>query len=139
MKTIAKYPDLATAELVKSVLEAGNIPAFIPDSNLAGLDWRLGTAIGGVRLQVDDQHEQVARELLEENVTVAEGAALEEPEAGDLCPFCGSSHVGPENYRRLKMLTILIWPVIIYTLPKVLFSRKKVRCGDCGGTWPEAE
>ncbi len=27
-------------------------------TDLAGLDWRLGTAIGGIRLQVDDQHEQ---------------------------------------------------------------------------------
>lgn len=51
MKVVATFPDLAAAEAARSALEARDIPARIPDSNLAGPDWRLGTAIGGVRLQ----------------------------------------------------------------------------------------
>jgi hypothetical protein len=62
-----------------------------------------------------------------------------EPRPEELCPHCGSSRVGPEDYRSLKALTLLIWPLVLYTFPEVFLSGKKVRCRDCGQKWTEEE
>ncbi len=135
MKVIATYPDLVTAEMAKSILEAHDIPAWVPDSNLAGLDWRLGTALGGVRLQVDERHAEAAKELLDTELSGVSELGHEEFDAEELCPHCNSAHIGPENHRRLKVLTLMFFPVAIITVPIILLARKKVRCSDCGGTW----
>jgi hypothetical protein len=121
------------------MLEARDIPAWIPDSNLAGLDWRLGTAIGGVRLQVDDQHAEAASELLDPETLVEPEPESGEQAADEACPHCGSTYIGPDEQRRAKMLTLLLFPLIIVTLPKILLARGRVRCGDCRRTWrPQA-
>ena len=139
MKVIGKYPTLIMAELARSVLEAGGIPAFIPDSNVAAIDWRQGTAIGGVRLQVEEKNEEAARALLQGDAVVQDEPLMEEPRPEELCPHCGSSRVGREDYLRLKAWTMLVWPVIIYTFPEIFLSEKKVRCRDCGRKWSEEE
>ena len=135
MKVVATFPDLASAELAKSVLEAQEIPALIPDSNLAGMDWRLGTALGGVRLQVDEQHLEEASEVL----SLAANGAAEQPGVSfaedEKCPHCSSTHIGPDDQRRLKMLSLMFFPIAFVTLPLILMSRGKARCGDCGKTW----
>ena len=135
MKAVATFPDLASAELARSILEAQDIPALIPDSNIAGMDWRLGTAIGGVRLQVDEQHFEAASKVLS---MTANGAA----ERSDVtiaedekCPRCSSTHIGPDDQRRLKMMSLMFFPIAFVTVPLILMSRGRARCGDCGKTW----
>ena len=63
--TVWTCKDLAEAEIVRSMLEAGGINAFIPDENFASLGpWQaLGT--GGVRVQVPADAAERALELLE--------------------------------------------------------------------------
>jgi hypothetical protein len=135
MKVIATFPDLASAEVAKSVLEARDIPAWIPDANLAGLDWRMGTAIGGVRLQVDDQHAEAAAELLVAESPLEADSETGELDADEVCPHCKSTHIGPDDQRRLKMLTLLFFPAALVTMPMILMARGRVRCGDCQKTW----
>lgn len=135
MKVIARFPDVSTAEMARSMLEAQEIAAWIPDANLAGLDWRLGTAIGGVRLQVADEDVEAATELLALVAESTDESAHADATEDEMCPHCRSTHIGPDDQRRLRMLTLLAAPVAVVTLPMMLMGRGRTRCGDCGKTW----
>lgn len=133
MIVIGKFHDVASAEVAQSALEANGIPAWIPDSNLAGLAWTLGTALGGVRLQVREEDAEAAAALL---------APLDEPEdipetegVRQRCPNCRSEYIVRDDQRRLKVAMMLFWPFALVALP-LLFSRwGRMKCGECGKTW----
>lgn len=139
MKTIATFPDLAGAEVARAALEAEGIPASIPDSHLAGLDWRLGTALGGVRLQVATEHVEAADVFLAQNLS-GELAEIEEfterSTDGPRCPACGSSSVARDPLvRRAKALALLFLPFLLLVLPFLAAARRRLRCEACGHTW----
>lgn len=137
MKVIATFPDLAAAELAKSVLVSRGIPAWIPDSNLAAIDWRLGTAIGGIRLQVQEENEDAARELLEAGLSDGQESGRGEYSEDEICPHCQSTHIGPDDFRRLKAFTLLVSPAVLFTVPKIMLTPPRVKCRNCGKTWRE--
>jgi predicted RNA-binding Zn-ribbon protein involved in translation (DUF1610 family) len=137
VKVIREFPDLATAELARSVLEAHGIQAWVPDSNLASLDWRMGTALGGVRLQVAAERADEALALLEDSSAEPEPAAGDES-TDERCPFCGSDSIGRDDQRRLLMATLLFFPLLLVTLPMMLVRRKGLRCAQCGRRWRQA-
>ena len=141
MKTVANFPDLASAQLAKSLLESEGIEALIPDEHLAGIDWRLGTAIQGVRVQVDDEDAEEARGLLEGDDVAVDEEMLESADAipaADLCPRCGSSETAsPKWKRRLKAAT-LIFPLLIFAWP-FLAAGQRLACTSCGHEWSPEE
>ena len=64
--TVRTCRDLPEAEVVRSMLEAGGITAFIPDENVAslfGASQVLDT--NGVRVQVPAEDAELAKELLD--------------------------------------------------------------------------
>jgi Putative prokaryotic signal transducing protein len=63
--TAAVFGDQTRAVLLRSHLEEAGIPAFLLDENVAGGMFSLGTAIGGIRIQV-------ARSRLEEALRIVE-------------------------------------------------------------------
>ncbi|MFA6962785.1 MAG: DUF2007 domain-containing protein [Opitutaceae bacterium] len=64
MITVATCNDPMHAQLLKSVLEDSGIPTLIPNENSAQIMPHLIIALGGVRVQVPDEHEAAARELV---------------------------------------------------------------------------
>jgi hypothetical protein len=65
MTTVATCSNPAEAMLLKSMLEANNITAYVPDDaqtapNFSG---------SGIRVQVDDEHADTAKRILEEAET----------------------------------------------------------------------
>ena len=52
METVGNFPDLASARVVQSLLEAEGIEAQIPDEYFSGVDWQMNTALRGVRVTV---------------------------------------------------------------------------------------
>src|SRR5437763_15735580 len=64
VETIASYPDLISAQLAQSLLEAEGIDTSIPDENFAGIDWQWSTALNGIRLQVAPYDIESAMALL---------------------------------------------------------------------------
>jgi len=46
------------------MLEASEIPAFIPDENTAQVDWTLTNAIGCIRVQIPEGFEEKAKIVL---------------------------------------------------------------------------
>ena len=63
MFTLTALPSLDDAYLLRSMLEASEIPAFIPDEN-ASLNWGYINAIGGVRVQVPEEFAENAKSVL---------------------------------------------------------------------------
>lgn len=129
METVGNYPDLASARLAQSLLAAEGIEALIPDEHLAGLDWQLGTAIQGVRLQVRDEDAEEARDLLAQPV----------PAEGDHCPRCGSDVVIEARWKnRLKAAALLVpflAPLVLLVWPVLALVRPPMRCASCGHGW----
>jgi hypothetical protein len=64
MITVATLGSLNEAFLLRSMLEASEIPAFIPDENTAQIDWTLTNAIGCIRVQVPKEFEEEAKIVL---------------------------------------------------------------------------
>jgi len=67
METVAVVYDLQEALLLKSVLEGHGIAAFIPDENMAQLNWFYVNALGGIRVQVSPAVAVQARALLNDS------------------------------------------------------------------------
>lgn len=67
--TIRACKDLQEAQIVRSVLEAGGIQAFIPDENVATLYPAQVLDTDGVRVQVAAEDAELAKELLDHEET----------------------------------------------------------------------
>jgi hypothetical protein len=136
-QTIANFPDLISAQLAQSLLEAGEIASDIPDEGIAGIDWRMATALHGIRLQVAPEDVEAATALL------ANGGNIEPLDAGDSvgneregladrCPACGSSSIGSAPWkRRLKAVSLLV-PILILAWPLLVLVRPPLACLSCG-------
>jgi hypothetical protein len=62
--TVRNCNYLHEAEFIKSVLEAEGIDAVIPDQHMAAVQPMLGSAIGGIRVQIRASDLQRASETL---------------------------------------------------------------------------
>jgi hypothetical protein len=63
--TVTSYPDVAEAELARERLELEGIRAFVVDGQTAGVMPYLTSSTGGVRVQVQPQDFERAREILQ--------------------------------------------------------------------------
>jgi len=86
LETIARFSNLAQAEVARSVLETAEIPARIRDTQIASLHWLLVPALGGVRLEVPADRAEEARRLLDE-APATEGETMAASEPGEFAPF----------------------------------------------------
>ena len=66
MVTLATLSNLNDAYLLRSMLEASDIPAFIPDEHTCQVDWGYINAIGGVRVQIPDEFTSHASAVLKD-------------------------------------------------------------------------
>jgi hypothetical protein len=64
MITVANCNSPMHAQLLKSVLEDSGIPAVIPNENSAQIMPHLILAMGGIHVQVPEEHEAAARKLV---------------------------------------------------------------------------
>jgi hypothetical protein len=127
MPVIARFRDLAPAEVASASLEAAGIPNVLLDSQTIGVAWSYSNALGGIRLHVPDAVEAEARSVLVETGEVewpeeARGAADEQ------CPTCGqlAMEVDSGPRKTLAVMTGLGFPVWLW--------RSKLRCRACGAT-----
>ena len=133
--TIKRYRDLSEAIVARSLLESAGIFVVLCDENLVRLDWQISNFIGGIRLQVNSEDEQEAKEILDSPVPDAidyEGEASSYPQP--LCPSCGSTNIsfqGASRKAALLSLSILAVPVPL--------GPKTWTCGTCDHRWEEAE
>jgi DNA-directed RNA polymerase subunit RPC12/RpoP len=140
VETIATYPDLISAQLAQSLLQAEGIVSTIPEENIAGIDWQWSTALQGIRLQVAANDADSALELL----SIRPGLLPDDylPDIHDVgpqdrCPHCGSDLMGSQRWRRRgKALTMLV-PILLLLWPLVLAFGPRYECTQCGRLWKE--
>ena len=63
--TAVTCPSSIEANIVRNYLEAGGVRAFLADDATIGMAWHLGTALGGVKVQVAEEDADRAAELLD--------------------------------------------------------------------------
>jgi hypothetical protein len=66
MKTVARVLWMHEADLLRARLEGGGIEVFIPDEGMATAQPLIGNTLGGIRIQVCDEDEERALEILAE-------------------------------------------------------------------------
>jgi len=71
MKTLATFSAPIEAHLLVSRLEGNGIPAFLRDEHMVTLDWLASNALGGVKVDVNDEDYDRALELIAAGPTPA--------------------------------------------------------------------
>src|SRR5664279_3971912 len=90
--TIAKFLTLGEAKLAQGKLISAGISAFVCDENMHAMNWHMGMALGGIRLQVPDSQVVRALEVLD-NFELEESEADEDVEEVACCPECESLEI----------------------------------------------
>ena len=92
--TFDSYHDPMLAHILRAKLDANNIPCFIEDDHMAGLN-ALYSQSTGIKLMIFERdYEKCKAILAEDNETTTEPLAID-PETEDIivCPYCASSNV----------------------------------------------
>ena len=142
--TIRTYRDLPEAFIARSVLENAGIECYLQDENTIRMEWLWSNLMGGARLQVAEQDESAAIEILSQPIpasfAVDSGADFEQP----CCPKCGSFNV-EQNDRGRKvaatsaMFLTTLFPIVV-ALPALAAQRSMYhshvwKCSTCGCLW----
>jgi hypothetical protein len=133
MITIKTFINAIEANIIKGRLESEGIPTLLLDENTVNTYWLYANAIGGMRLQVKEEHVQQALNILKED-----SAKMylinddEEDKTSCSCPNCFSSNVGLNKYS--KKAFGFSWLLIGFPL---LIPDKKFYCFNCGNEWKQ--
>ena len=129
--TIRQFRDLPEALLAKGSLESAGIQCFLRDDNLVRLDWFISNFVGGVKLCVNPEDAETARQLLEEPILegmYVHGVGLyEQPR----CPKCQSLDV---NFEELDRPIAYLSAFLRVPMP---IQRKGWRCHSCNAEWQD--
>ena len=115
MKIVATYSKPEEAYLAASLLEGNGLTVNVRDADTVGNYWMYSNAIGGVKLEVDEDDVACAQEIL--NLPKEANGIL-------ACPHCGSGDV---KLRQMNLFTAISMSLGIL-LP---FASKKVDCLEC--------
>ena len=123
LTTLTTVNWIAEADLICAKLEASGITATVPDQGTAVTQPMLGSALGGIRIQVEEADLMKARSVLERTPPSTARGLFQ-------CPNCHSVSVAYENVsRRFAFLSLLL-----LGLPLPWFTRR-CKCNDCGHKW----
>jgi hypothetical protein len=138
--TIAKFLSLGEAKLAQGKLVSAAISAFVCDENMHAMNWHMGMALGGIRLQVPDSQVVRALEVLDdfepEETGETELENDEDMEEVACCPECESLEIREIAASNPRQITL--WSAAIpFPEPPTLTRRWK--CLMCGYQWREAD
>lgn len=132
MQTVGNFPDLASAQMAAAALRAEGIESLIPDEHLAGVDWQMGTALHGIRLQVAPDDVEAAETFLEGLRTeVVDDDAPDE----ERCPKCGSDQIGPAKWKQRLKAYGLFFPPLLLAWPFYAALAPRNACRKCDHEW----
>jgi hypothetical protein len=131
-RVVARFPEPIMAHMAKARLEEEGIPAFVRDAHTIGIQWLYSIALGGVRVEVEEQYAEKAKALLQKDMSEQ---LTEEQWSGQVhpdlrCPRCGSDDVVRSGLSpRTGLLSLLKWTPFS--------SSRKRTCRTCGRTWTQ--
>lgn len=128
--TLETYQDPALAHIIRARLEANDIPCFLADENMIGINPLYNQALGGIKLKIFARDMAICQAILAEDFPQEEP---EQPLADDdtVCPHCHSSNVrfGPATQNKFNLWTVFVsFLLLIYPF----HSRKAWHCFNCG-------
>ena len=106
--TVCTYTSAVQAEVVKLALAAEGVESFVADANIVTTEWLMGSALGGVKLEVAEADVPAAMAVFAANASLtapsadrpaddgvprclACGATM--PAEATACPACGWSYL----------------------------------------------
>jgi hypothetical protein len=141
MITIAKFLNLGEAKLAQGKLTSAGISAFVCDENMHAMNWHMGMALGGIRLQVPDSQVVRALEVLDDFSPEGDGVQDSEEDAEldevDCCPECDSLEIREVKITNPRQITLWSSAIPFPELPAE--HRRRWRCVACGYQWDEAD
>jgi len=81
--TVAEFSDSVQAAMARNYLAAAGVPAFLSDEATVATAWHLAGALGGIKLQVAEEDEGPARQLMAE-IALAGAEPAREDRGADL-------------------------------------------------------
>ena len=133
--TVAKYRDLSEAIVARAALESADIPCLLKDENMIRMQWGVSNALGGLRLQVPEEDEiravQILTEPRPESIDFAEAPGFVQP----TCPKCGSADVDLQKPGRTNLAILLFFPHIPIPSRSKHPGKEVWHCLSCGCTW----
>jgi len=156
--TISKFFTLGEAKLAQGKLVSAGISAFVCDENMHALNWHIGMALGGIRLQVPDSQVVRALEVLDDFEPEEAGVSRvgqdeddDEVEEVPCCPECESLEIrevtsdpqpnAPATgaLRTPEPRQIALWSGAIPFPEPPAEPTRRWKCLMCGYYWREAE
>jgi hypothetical protein len=140
--TISKFVSLGEAKLAQGKLISAGISAFVCDENMHAMNWHMGMALGGIRLQVPDSQVVRALEVLDDfdpegaEASLAEDDDEDEMEEVACCPECESLEIRELAGSNPRQITLWSSAIPMPEAP-VQFTRRW-KCLMCGYQWREA-
>jgi len=135
--TIAKFFSLGEAKLAQGKLSSEGISAFLCDEHTHAINWHMGAAFGGIRLQVPDSQVIRALEILDGFEPVEHEDEEEETEVVPCCPECESLEIRQVASGNPRQISLWSAAIPFPELPTQTTHRWK--CLMCGHQWEEAE
>jgi len=92
--TFENYHDPMLAHIIRAKLEANDIPCFIEDDHMAGLN-PLYNQSTGIKLKIFERDLDRCKAIIAEDEQALEEHVEIDPETDDaiICPFCASTNV----------------------------------------------
>jgi hypothetical protein len=123
---VARFRDLADAEVASASLEAAEITNWLADTWTIGVSWSYSTALGGIRLHVREADVAEASDVLQTTAVTEWPSDLPSGSEDERCPDCAAFALELDSGPRktLAVMTGLGVPV--------WFWRSRLRCRGCG-------
>lgn len=144
--TISKFLSLGEAKLAQGKLVSAGITAFVCDENMHAMNWHMGMALGGIRLQVPDSQVVRALEVLDdfepEDSEDLQLESDEDEEDGEVeevacCPECESLEIREVPTTSPRQITL--WSAAIPFPEAPAQTSHRWRCLMCGYQWRDAD
>jgi rubredoxin len=136
--TISKFVSLGEAKLAQGKLVCAGISAFVCDENMHAMNWHMGMALGGIRLQVPDSQVVRALEVLDDFDPEAADARNDhdddEMDEVACCPECESLEIREITCERPHQITL--WSSLPFPETPTPATRRW-KCLMCGYEWRE--
>jgi len=126
--TVKSFDTAIEAHIIKNKLEGEGIRAFVMDENIVTLNPLLNFAVGGVRLQVNEEDLDKARQILAE---VDSTPLTNEQDEVIKCPNCESTDLYTDfkSTKNAGGIVAMITAFVFTVFP--LYYKSMYRCKKC--------
>jgi hypothetical protein len=131
--TFESYHDTMLAHIIRAKLEAHDIPCFIEDAHLSGLNPVYNHAISEIKLKIFERDLDRCLEIIAEDHELLLEDHLEidpETDMAIICPYCASTHVSRIEPDTARPNWVNVWYSFFASILP-FYSSKQWHCENC--------